>query len=80
MCACVRVTTVLVILLDHGHHLVQEHGPALGELDLFSRLVIRDQEVTSSLNGRGPDVVVGIIQKIGDFVITLSLLADDIAL
>ena len=54
---------------------VLEHGPALGELDLrlrCSRFVIRYQEISGNLNGGGPDIVVVIIQKIGDFIITLS--------
>ena len=54
---------------------VLEHGPALGEIDLrlrCSRSVIRYQEISGSLNGGGPDIVVVIIQKIGDSIITLS--------
>ena len=54
---------------------VLEHGPALGELDLrlrCSRFVIRHQEISGNLNSGGPDIVVVIIQKIGDFIITLS--------
>ena len=54
---------------------VLEHGPALSELDLrlrCSRFVICYQEISGSLNGGGPDIVVVIIQKIGDFIITLS--------